>query len=291
MHLKANPVTDLSDHFDDAKRHIERAARHATPFLERFARFGFAAKGVVYIVIGYLAALAPVGLRRHPTGVHGALVTLLRQPIGSLLLAVIAFGFATFGIWLIIRAAVDPEHEGRSWSAIGIRIGWAFGGLTHFGVVVAAIHMIIGYATRDDEIEARDWTATILAYPLGRWIVAGVDVGILIYGLLQIHHGLLDRLDPRLALGGVSETSRRWIRAVCRFGMTARGVVFSMLGAFLIRAAYDFNAKEARGLGGTLRELAAEPHGRALLAIAALGLIAFGVYMLVLGRYRRFTES
>jgi hypothetical protein len=282
-------MTELSPNLHDASDHVEHVAKQISPFIERFARFGFAAKGVVYIVIGYLAALAPVGLRRHPTGVHGALVTLLRQPVGTFLLMTIAFGFATFGIWLIIRALADPEHEGRSWKAISLRTGWFFGGLTHFGLVIAALHLILGYATRDDEREAHDWTATALSYPLGRWIIAGVGVGILIYGLLQIHHGLLDQLDPRLALRELSNAAKRWIRGVCRFGMTARGVVFGLLGVFLMRAAYDFNAREARGLSGTLRAIAAEPHGHLFLAVAAFGLIAYGLYMLVLGRYRRIT--
>jgi hypothetical protein len=282
-------MTEISPQLHEMRNHVQNAAKQISPFIERFARFGFAAKGIVYIVIGYLAALAPVGLRRHPTGVHGALVTLLRQPIGTFLLAVIAFGFATFGIWLILRGIADPEHEGQSWNAISLRIGWVFGGLTHFGLVIAAVHMIFGYATRDDEREAHDWTATALSYPLGRWIIAGVGVAILIYGLLQIHHGLLDKLDPRLTLHELSAPARKWIRGICRFGMTARGVVFGLLGVFLMRAAYDFNAHEARGLSGTLRAIASEPHGRAFLAIAAFGLMAYGVYMLVLGRYRRIT--
>jgi len=211
----------------------------------------------------------------------------MRQPVGSFLLAVIAFGFATFGIWLMIRGIADPEDEGRSWRAIALRIGWFFGGLTHFGLVIAAVHMLIGYATRDDEAEAHDWTATALSYPLGRWIIAGVGVGILIYGLLQIHHGLRDKLDPQLRLKELSAAAKRWVRGVCRFGMTARGVVFGLLGVFLMRAEYDFNAREARGFGGTLREIASEPHGRVFLAVTAFGLMAYGVYMLVLGRYRR----
>lgn len=282
-------MTEISPHLHEARKHVEDAARQISPFVEHFARFGFGVKGVVYIVIGFLAALAPVGLRRHPTGVHGALATLLRQPVGSLLLAIIAFGFATFGLWMILRAIRDPEWEGSDWKAISLRTGWFFGGVTHFGIVIAAINMLIGFRTRDDDSNAHDWTATALSYPLGRWIIVGVGIGVLIYGLLQIHHGLLDKLDRRLWIDDLSDAAVKWIRAVCRFGMTARGIVFSLLGVFLMRAAYDIDAKEAVGFAGTLRKIAAEPYGHALLAIVALGLMAYGVYMLVLGRYRRIT--
>src|SRR5438309_756983 len=152
-----------------AKVYLRHAVRTASPFLEHFARFGFAAKGVVYIIIGGLAAMAPIGLRRHPTGTHGALTLLLRQPIGSVLLSVIALGFAAFGLWLLVRAAIDPEGEGSDLKALLIRLGWAFGGLTHFGLVLAALELIRGYRRPSDETHARDWTARAMSYPLGRW--------------------------------------------------------------------------------------------------------------------------
>jgi hypothetical protein len=278
----------------DAREHLRKAVYVARPFVERFARFGFLAKGVVYIIIGYLAALAPIGIRKHPTGTHGALITLLRQPIGSVLLATLALGFGAFGLWLIIRGINDPENEGSSWHALFIRAGWVFGGMTHFGLLAAAVRMMIGYQpmigffrVRDDESEAHDWTATALSYPLGRWVLVAIGVGIISYGLLQIHHGFVGRLDPWLSLDRLGEGARRWIRAISRFGVTARGVVFGLIGGFLIRAAYDTNAGEARGIGGTLRELAAGPYGRQLLGITALGLVAFGIYLLVLAKHRR----
>lgn len=46
----------------DAGDHAEEAARRASPWVEKLARFGYAAKGVVYIVMGVLAMLVVVGL-------------------------------------------------------------------------------------------------------------------------------------------------------------------------------------------------------------------------------------
>jgi hypothetical protein len=262
-------------------------------FIERFARFGFAIKGVVYCIIGALAALAPVGAGTRPTGTKGALRTLMDQPIGSLLLAVVAFGLLCFGLFQLLRAIEDPEHVGADAKGIARRIGWAWNALIHFGLVAIAAGMIVGLrrvsssAGGDDERQVRDWTATALSYPFGRWVVGGIGVGIIIYGLLQIQRGVIGKLDKWLSFLDASETARRWARGVSRFGVAARGVVFTLIGAFLIRAAYDFNAHEARGVGGTLRALAAEPYGAWLLGIAALGLVAYGLYDFVLARFRR----
>src|SRR5438874_9795150 len=248
-------MSPMSSASGPAKIDLGHALQTASPLLEHFASFGFAAKGVVYIIIGGLAAMAPIGLRPHPTGTHGALTVLLRQPIGSLLLAVIALGFAAFGLWLILRAAFDPEGEGSDPRAIFIRIGWALGGLTHFGLVLVALEMIRGYRRPSDEVHARDWTARAMSYPLGRWIVLVVAAGILAYAVLQLYNGLTGRLDPKLSLQGKTKMWQRIIRGISRFGVAARGVVFGMLAVLLLRAVYDVNANEARGLGGTLRAI------------------------------------
>jgi hypothetical protein len=259
--------------------------------MEHFARFGFAIKGVVYCIIGALAAMAPIGLGTRPTGTQGVLRTLFMQPVGSLLLAVVAFGLLCFGIFQLLRAIEDPEREGTDARGIARRIGWACNGLVQFGLVAVAVGLLVGYrrvanASAEDEHQIRDWTATALSYPLGRWVVGAIGTGILIYGVLQIRRGVIGKLDKWLSFLDTTATSRKWARGVSRFGVAARGVVFSLIGSFLIRAAYDFNPHEAKGLGGTLRTLAAEPYGAWLLGIAALGLVAYGLYDFVLARFR-----
>jgi len=70
-------------------------------------------------------------------------------------------------------------------------------------------------------------------------------------------------------------------------GLSARGVVFGIIGVFLIQAALHSNAGEALGLSGALRALEQQSYGQWVLGIVALGLVAYGFYMLVLARYRR----
>jgi hypothetical protein len=273
-----------------------RGSATATPFIEHFARFGFAIKGVVYCIIGLLAALAPIGIGTRPTGTQGALRTLLQQPVGSLLMAIIAAGMGCFGVFQLLRAIEDPDRAGRDARGIARRIGWAWNALVHFGFLAVALAMLVGLrrvsatAGADDERRVRDWTATAMSYPLGRWAVAAVGVGIIVYGVLQIRSGAIGKLDKWLSFLTCGETTRRWARGVSRFGVAARGVVFALIGAFLIRAAYDFNPHVAKGLGGTLRALSAEPHGAWLLGIVALGLVAYGMYDFVLARYRRINQ-
>lgn len=86
----------------------------------------------------------------------------------------------------------------------------------------------------------------------------------------------------------MSPGQRRWGTRAGQLGLIARGVVFALMGSFFLRAAWQHDAGEARGLGGTLAEVAAADHGAWLLAVVALGLVCYAAYCLVQARYRHF---
>ena len=68
-----------------------------------------------------------------------------------------------------------------------------------------------------------------------------------------------------------------------------RGIVFTIMGIFLVTAAWHAKAEEARGMDGALLELLEQPSGRALLTLVSLGLIAFGVFSMLCARWMRVT--
>jgi type IV secretory pathway VirB2 component (pilin) len=85
----------------------------------------------------------------------------------------------------------------------------------------------------------------------------------------------------------MNRRAETWASRVGRLGLAARGVVFTVIGVFLMVAALTANPKQARGLSGALQALEQQPVGPWALGIVALGLVASGLYMLVLTRYRR----
>src|SRR5207248_8492321 len=107
----------------------------------------------------------------------------LRQPPGWMLLAIIALGLVAFGTWQIVRAVEDPEGEGTSSQGIAKRIGFAGNAAVQFALAAAATGVTAGWrrAAADDEYRVRDWTGWAMNYPFGRWVVAAIGIGILIY--------------------------------------------------------------------------------------------------------------
>lgn len=288
-----NPARGVPAQAEQAARQAVRdAALHAGPTIEFLARAGYAAKGVVYGLVGGLALLAAFNSGGQTTGSRGALRSLLDQPFGQVLLGVIAAGLAGYALWCFVRAVFDPERDGTGWKGLGKR-AFQFGkGVVHVGLVVAAVGMIRGTGGGgDDDRGLEQWTAWLMSFPAGIWLVGIAGAAVALYGARQLYRAWTTDLDDQLSLGRMGPTAARWTIRFSRFGMAARGVVFAVIGGFLIAAAMHSDPSEAKGVGGALRTLEQQPYGPILLGLVALGLMAYGAYELIRARYRRIDPT
>lgn len=251
--------------------------------IELVARTGYAARGTVYVLMGALALLAAFGRGGKAVGAKGALAELLGQPFGAVLLGLIAAGFLCFAVWRLAQALLDADHLGTDAKALRKRAGRLIGAVINVGLAGSAISVMLGSSGSDDG-SARDWTAAVLSVPFGQWLVGLVGAGIAATGLAFLRKGWTCSFADQLA---PSAQARAWVMPLGRYGYIARGVLFGIVGGFLVTAAVHANAREAKGLAGALQTLQQQPYGWALLAAAAAGLFAFGAFMLVTARYRR----
>jgi hypothetical protein len=130
-----------------------------------------------------------------------------------------------------------------------------------------------------------------MSQPFGVWLVGIVGAIVIGTGIYQVYKGVTAKFREKLHLASMSERERTWAISTGQFGLSARGVVLGLIGLFLIQAALQTNPNQAKGLGSTLQEIAQQPFGVWLLGITAIGLIAYGIFMAFLGRYRRINLS
>ena len=275
----------------DVGDHAEDAARWASPWVRRLARFGYAAKGVVYIVMGFLAVLAAAGLGGNTTDQAGVFRAIAAVPLGRVLLGVVAVGLAGYVLWRFLQAVADPDGEGTDLRAVAKRLGYAGSALLHAGLAFSAARLVLG-ASGGGGSASESWTARVLAQPFGWALVAAIGAGVVLGGLYQIYEAYHAEFRKYLKLGEMGGGMDGWIEHGGRFGVAARGVVFCIVGAFLVLAALRSDAREVRGLGGALAVLLEQPpYGYLALGIVAVGLVAYGLLMIAVARYRRIAPS
>ncbi len=268
----------------------QQLTKKPSVWVERLARFGYAAKGVVYSIVGLLAAQAALGTGGRTTDTQGALQAILTQPFGKFLLAVVAIGLLGYVLWRFVQAIKDPENKGTDAKGILQRIGYGISGIIYAGLALSAIQLILGLGGGNNN-STEDWTARLLSQPFGQWLVGTIGAFIIGMGFYQFYKAFAAKFRQKLNLTELSNTEQKWVIGISRFGLAARGVVFCLIGFFLTQAARQSDASEAGGLGEALQVLQQQPYGPWLLGIVAFGLIAYGIYMVVQARYRRIANT
>ncbi|HVS64556.1 MAG TPA: DUF1206 domain-containing protein [Thermoanaerobaculia bacterium] len=255
-------------------------------WVERSARIGYFAKGVVYLVVGGLAAAAAFGTGGQTTGSEGALQTILRQPFGRVLLSIVALGLIGYVFWRFVQGAADVEHKGSDAEGLVTRGYYLLSALTYSALVVTAVRMVIGAGGGSSD-GTEQQTATLMSQPFGRWLVGLVGLGVIAAAFHQWSRAWKASFRKRMAYNLVSPDTATWLVRLGRAGLAARGVVFAIIGGFLVSAAVRADPDQAKGLGEVLATLERQPYGPWLLAAVAIGLVLYGAHQLAKARLRR----
>ena len=251
---------------------------------EWLARAGFVARGLIYGIIGILAIKLAVGAGGKTTNQQGALETVARQPFGKVLLILVAIGLGGYALWRLLRALLG--HGSEDSDTTFERVAAVASGVVYAGLCAVAVEILLGSGGSGSG-NTHKTTGGVFGWPAGTWLV-GISGGVLIgVGLFQGYRGISRDFLKDSKTEEMSPQVRKWIEWIGTFGHLARMVVFGLVGAFLIKAAIDYNPNQAVGLDGALAKLANASYGPFLLGIAAAGLIAFGIYSLCDARYRR----
>lgn len=251
------------------------------PWLERLAVIGAAARGLVFVMVGSAAINTAWYARRSAHDLDTAFEMIIAAPLGRVLLAIVAAGLMAFAVWCLLDAFLDTSKKGTEPKGLVQRAAGIFVGCVYLGLSLLAIGFTLEF-TQPGGPRIQQWTALLLSQPFGQWLAGGAGAVILAVGALQ--------LGAAFRRGRQQTHKRR--RTLEGYGLASRGLLFLVIGGFMIVAAVFRAPAEARGLRGAFQFLGQQPFGLTIVCVIGVGLAVHGIMsaMETFRRHRRFAE-
>jgi hypothetical protein len=262
------------------------AARNRHDWISAFGRVGLVAKGVSYALVGFLALEVALGKGGRATSRQGALATIAGHSWGKVLLVTLAIGFAAYALWRLAET-IWPSGDDGFLKRTAKRIGTLVRAAIYAGLTYSALKIAFGSGgEKSQNAKAHQATAQVLSWDNGKWIVGVAGGALAAAGLYNAYRGLTRKFTKRWDTTRMSATARRWGERIGLVGLVARAIVFGLVGAFMIKAAIEYDPREAIGLDGALQKLANQAYGSWLLGLTAAGLVAYALFCFIEARYR-----
>jgi hypothetical protein len=237
-------------------------------------RLGFAARGLTYMLLGWLAIAAT---QRVEEGNEAVFAMLVDWTFGTLLLAVIAVGLLAYALFKLASAIADIQNRGSDKMGIAERVGDAASGIAHLVLAFAAYQFATGLKDAADDA-TQETAQSVLSMDLGGVVLGLAGLGLLAAAIIQARHAATAGFMKHVERGAPAA-----VRTIGRIGHAARAVVFGAVGWSLVKAAWFSSSEGVMGTGEALTSL--RDNG-SLYTLTALGLILFGMFSLVLARYQ-----
>lgn len=250
-------------------------------------RVGWAAKGAVYVSLGWLVLQLARGSASEEVSATGALELIRASRSGGGVLVVLGVGLLLYagGMILEVTTLATNEIDGTD------KVQAAVMSLVYAALAVTAFSAARGDGGGGGGASEEQGAAVLLDLPLGRILVGILGLAGLALGAYSAYKGMKRDFLPTLRTGEMSALMRTWSVLLGEVAYVIKGVIFAALGWFLLQAALTYDPQEAVGLDGALRRVADAGWGRPVLLAVSVGLFAYGVFCGVEARYRRVGSS
>ncbi|MAT03843.1 MAG: hypothetical protein CL424_02210 [Acidimicrobiaceae bacterium] len=293
-----SPGTDDDVGSDAAEDFIERH-----PGVVKFARVGWAAKGVVYLLTGFLAFTIAAdphgGGSSGEADPSGAVSTIARQPYGTILLWLMAIGLFIYAAWRIVTVVLPADLGGH---AILRRVGYSVSAATYIVLGITAVSLATapgssggnggnGGSGGSQDSQVTQATQTVMEWPAGRWLVGIAGIVVIGVAAYFFHKAYTASFEKEIAHRSIGPFSWKAIRTFGRIGWVGRSVMMALIGVFVTRAAINFDPDEAQGLDDSLRKVVDSDVGMVLVLLVALGLTLYGAFCVLTAPARKVVAT
>lgn len=256
-------------------------AADSKPFIIA-ARAGYVAAGLLHILIGVIAVRVAAG-GSGSADQSGAMASLAGTPGGGFLLWACFIGCTALALFLLSEV-IFPSKRLSGKDKIKDRLKNGGKAVVYAAIGVAFAQYAMGGGGSGSSTQST--SAALMANPAGAALLLAIGVGILVVGGYFIYSGITRKFEENLT-GKPSGSVGKAVTGLGTVGYVAKGVALGVLGFLVAIATVRNNPEESTGLDGALKSLQEQPFGVYILGAVALGLIAYGVFMVVRSRYQR----
>lgn len=259
-------------------------------WVSRVAQLGYAAKGLLYVIVGGTALMAVLRMGRRVRGTSGALNFLLTSPFGRLGVAFMALGLFGFILRRFIQIFVTPTVGKRPGllKRVSRRVGYAFSGLGHLGIALTALELALGLRSSSGGSSLKTWMPLLQASELlGVSLIRLAGLAVMGFAIFQFYLAISRRFEVDLQTEDMSDEVKKVTYGFGIVGHVGRGVAFLISGSFLVYAGWFVADIETGGLTQTLRTFQSAPFGIWIFFTVAAGLAAFGIYLMLAALHLR----
>ena len=252
--------------------------------IETWARLGYAARGLVYLLLGYIALSSGKALS---TG--EAVQAFDDLPGGNILLIILAFGLFGYGLFKIYSAVLDLDDDGKEPKALVVRVARVLGGLAYWGLSFVAVRQLTkgrdGAAEQGQASgsggEGQEAAQQVAEATGGDLLLTLVGLGVLALAASQFWIAFKAKFMNDMP------GAPPLVKPAGQIGYAARAMVVTIVGWFTLKAGID--GERLRNFGDALA-IVREDYPWLFKAVAA-GLVLFGIVSLVMARYRRIADD
>src|SRR5262249_36103771 len=246
------------------------------------ARLGFAARGLIYLLVGSFAVAAALGLGQQPHGIMDAVSALIDTRLQTVLAAVIGLGlgclagyFAIRGFWHCCRGG-GVQHWLFAAGMLGDALIYGVG-------MISVLGLVVGWHP-DGEAEAQSGSAWTLVQQYGRIVSGFVGLLILACGIGVVAWVMARDVEDDVDF---QEHEKQVIEPIARYGLAGRGVAAALVGIYWMSAAIHEEPSRAHELGGALQTVQQTSRGWLLLLPLGVAFAASALFDFVEALYHR----
>ncbi len=253
---------------------------------ENMLRFGIAAKGFVYCLIGVLTLMAAIGIGGSKSSSSDALKSLSGSTVGIILLAITTLGLLGYVFWRFYQAFADPEEKGKDAKGIARRIGYFSSGVFYGLMAFTAVSILVGSGGGSGSGGGQEtMVAKLLSKKFGQILVAIVATIFLGKALYQMFRAYSGKYKEKVKEQQLSSKVQHTVVVFGKVGYTARGIVIGVIAFLTYKAAFTSSSDQAGGTKDAFSFLQNE-FGTIVLALISVGLLMYGIFILVKARHR-----